>query len=160
MQIDLTTGYVDYSGAGNSASLILGVKGQRGGKLQIYSKTATHTIVAGATSTETAFIPDGAIVLSLTGRVLTQVVVGTDRTNLTVGDAGSATRFATKALTSLALAVGTTFSQVDAAAATLPLMYAAAGNVVFGASGGSAGDLVSGVILIQMFYLLGVAPTA
>ena len=111
---------------------------------------------SGATTTESNFIPAGAVVQALTG-VVTTLVAGA--TSFDVGDGSDADIFGDGVL----VALGTSFDLTDANASGSPLggrqVYQAANDVVLTAIGGAA-SFSAGVVELELWYDLYVAPTS
>jgi hypothetical protein len=105
------------------------------------------TTTDGAAGTENLSqqIPAGSLVLAILVRVTTVLDLGAG-TNFDVGVSGAATRYAEN----LSKAVDTTSTLADAAAASTPIYYPTATNVVLTAD---AGAFASGVVRHKIFYI-------
>jgi len=122
-------------------------------RMEYVEKAVEHTIAAGATSTITALLPDGAIVEGWLIEVLDKIVVGTDRDTINFGEASGQAQFGAKALTSLELAAGTLIGPGDfVTTSAAGKTYAAAQNLVISPTGGGGGNLVSGKIRMTVWY--------
>lgn len=138
------------SGKAGAAAIIL--EEPTGEMLRIKSVTVEKTTVSGgATETITAMIPDGAIILGASARVLT-ILAGAALTTWSLGITGATTLFGT----ALALAVGTTVKSSNHLATALQLV-AADTNVLLTAA---AGVFSSGKVRVTIFFIDTTAPTA
>lgn len=130
----------------------------RGGTMGLYCKEIVHTLTAAATNTiSTTAIPDGALLMAVTGRVLTAVALQSDRVRLDMVIGG--TTYAALTCTSQAAAAGSTFSSTSTSA-TAPLQVSSDTDITITAAGGTSGNIVAGgVIRFEIWYWLATAPT-
>jgi hypothetical protein len=124
-----------------------------GATLKLKVKTTNVDLATGTTTAYLVdWIPDGAIVLALVGRITTTITCGT-QTTLTCTD-GSSIIWFTKA----GKVAGTTFTQADGATQVAPKIFAALDSLTFTISGGS-GNMSTGVLRLVMYYFELAAPT-
>lgn len=142
---------IKYSQSGVQVNGDLAVDGASGSKVTIKTKTVTMDL--SSSHTASAFIPAGALVLSLTARVLTALSGDTtfNGSTWTLGDTD-----ADKWGAGLALAAGTTVDATDWTAGD-PAVFASATDVEFGETAGVAN---AGTIRLVLHYVDITAPTA
>lgn len=132
-------------------------QGFYGAELKLLEYTTEHTLTTGGTTSDiSGFIPAGAIVMSVTGVVLTTITTGGDRTTVQIGTAADADLYALKA----ALTAGTVISQNAIGAAVAVTRYGAATDLRLTVSGGSSGNITAGKVRLTMWYYLVAGPTS
>lgn len=116
------------------------------------TSTATATLSGSTTTVGSNLLPAGCLVLGVTA-VLTTAITGSGVTGFTLGDGTTANLFGT----ATAVAQGTFTDFTKYATAWTPKSYAANGNVVATATGGS---FTGGAIRVTTWYMLPTAPTS
>jgi hypothetical protein len=130
----------EYTGALNAPGIVV-TAGNNGESLVIRSMTEELTVAASATSTTTMKLPAGCIVLAVTVGVKAAI---TCTTNFTVGDAGSATRYSTAAVskeinsTNLGTAAGAYYNATETGIVITP---------------DTTPSDATGIVLITVFYI-------
>lgn len=118
---------------------------------QISLKIATSNVNPSGATFNAIAIPSGAIITCVTVRVTTAI---TGCTTFNVGDAGSASRYAS----AIAVALGTTGGPTSGTG-PMPINYSSSANVVLTAVGGG-GTFTGGAVRVQMYYLEATPPTS
>lgn len=121
-----------------------------GSTLNIKSATVLKSALSGATVTATALIPAGSLVLGVVARVTTLI---TGATTFKIGDGTTADLWgATVAVALNTVTTGTSFK-----AATGPVFYPAATDVVLTANGS---NFTAGAVRLEVWYISQSGPTA
>ncbi len=118
-----------------------------GQNLNVKTNTNEHTLAAAATSTISNFIPAGSFVLAVSIRVTTAVTTdGADPDDFDIGTAADPNLYGSV----ISGAVNTTTTIADQTAVT-PIIYAAATDLIFDATGAEA--FTAGVIRATVHYI-------
>lgn len=140
-------------GTGDSPSFTAVVSEGANGQKSTHGIASQSIAVTGATAVATGLIPANCLLIGVTTRITTDIVIGGGGVNFDIGDGTNADAFANDIT---ALTAGST-TNITQHTITSPVYYGAAANVVLTPD---AGTFTSGQIRISAHYISLTAPTS